>query len=158
MDGVLGVERAAPPFVPDVKRTVEGSVAYVKISDGCDRFCSFCAIPYIRGRYRSRAWEDIRSEVVDLVGEGVREIVLIGQDTGIWGEDFAEDVAGPRTLAQLLVAVAEAVRPERVWVRVLYLQPEGMTDELIARSETRPRSSPISTSPCSTARPACSRP
>ena len=138
VDGVLGVERAAPPFVPDVKRTVEGSVAYVKISDGCDRFCSFCAIPYIRGRYRSRAWEDIRSEVVDLVGEGVREIVLIGQDTGIWGEDFAEDVAGPRTLAQLLVAVAEAVRPERVWVRVLYLQPEGMTDELIAAIRDTP--------------------
>ncbi len=138
VDGVLGVERATPPFVPDVKRTVEGSVAYVKISDGCDRFCSFCAIPYIRGRYRSRAWEDIRSEVVDLVGEGVREIVLIGQDTGIWGEDFDEDVAGPRTLAQLLVAVAEAVRPERVWVRVLYLQPEGMTDELIAAIRDTP--------------------
>ena len=70
----------------------------------------------------------------DLVAGGVREIVLIGQDTGIWGTDFAdEDVAdgSPRNLAQLLRAVAEAVRPHNVWVRVLYLQPEGMTDELI---------------------------
>ena len=68
------------------------------------------------------------------VGGDDGEIVLIGQDTGIWGTDFAdEDVAdgSPRNLAQLLRAVAEAVRPHNVWVRVLYLQPEGMTDELI---------------------------
>ena len=138
IDGVLGRERAVPAHVPGVKRTVEGAVAYVKISDGCDRFCSFCAIPYIRGRYKSRPWAEIRDEVRDLVSEGVREIVLIGQDTGIWGEDLAEDAAGPRDLAQLLVAVAEAVRPEHVWVRVLYLQPEGMTDELIAAIRDTP--------------------
>ena len=138
MDEVLGVERAELPFIPSVKRTVEGAVAYVKISDGCDRFCSFCAIPYIRGRYHSRPADEIIAEVRDLVAGGVREIVLIGQDTGIWGRDFAEDAAGPRTLAQLLVAVADAVRHERVWIRVLYLQPEGMTDELIAAIRDTP--------------------
>ena len=132
VDRLLGVSRSAPAFVPDVKRTVEGSVAYVKISDGCDRFCSFCAIPYIRGRYHSRPAERILAEVRDLVDSGVREIVLIGQDTGIWGEDLPQEGEGPHNLAQLLVAVAGAVRPERVWIRVLYLQPEGMTDELIA--------------------------
>ena len=134
IDGVLGVEREIAAYIPQVKRTVEGAVAYVKISDGCNRFCSFCMIPYIRGRYHSRNAESIISEVRDLVAGGVREIVLIGQDTGIWGTDFAdEDVAdgSPRNLAQLLCAVAEAVRPHNVWVRVLYLQPEGMTDELI---------------------------
>ena len=134
IDGVLGVEREIAAYIPQVKRTVEGAVAYVKISDGCNRFCSFCMIPYIRGRYHSRNAESIISEVRDLVAGGVREIVLIGQDTGIWGTDFAdEDVAegSPRNLAQLLRAVAEAVRPQNVWVRVLYLQPEGMTDELI---------------------------
>ena len=134
IDGVLGVEREIAAYIPQVKRTVEGAVAYVKISDGCNRFCSFCMIPYIRGRYHSRNAESIISEVRDLVAGGVREIVLIGQDTGIWGTDFAdEDVAdgSPRNLAQLLRAVAEAVRPHNVWVRVLYLQPEGMTDELI---------------------------
>ena len=132
MDEVLGVERSTLPFIPSVKRTVESAVAYVKISDGCDRFCSFCAIPYIRGRYHSRPAERILAEVSDLVAGGVREIVLIGQDTGIWGTDFDDTVEGPRNLAQLMRAVAEAVRPEHVWVRVLYLQPEGMSDELIA--------------------------
>ncbi len=138
MDEVLGVERAELPFIPSVKRTVEGAVAYVKISDGCDRFCSFCAIPYIRGRYHSRPADEIIAEVRDLVAGGVREIVLIGQDTGIWGRDLGEDAAGPRTLAQLLTAVADAVRHERVWIRVLYLQPEGMTDELIAAIRDTP--------------------
>ena len=134
IDDALGVEREIATYIPQVKRTVEGAVAYVKISDGCNRFCSFCMIPYIRGRYHSRNAESIISEVRDLVAGGVREIVLIGQDTGIWGSDFAdEDLAegAPRNLAQLLQAVAEAVRPHNVWVRVLYLQPEGMTDELI---------------------------
>lgn len=134
VDGVLGNERTVPAYIPQIKRTVEGAVAYVKISDGCDRFCSFCMIPYIRGRYHSRSAESILSEVRDLVAGGVREIVLIGQDTGIWGSDIKDDdldEGAPRDLAQLLKAVAEAVRPNDVWIRVLYLQPEGMTDELI---------------------------
>ncbi|MDN0054374.1 30S ribosomal protein S12 methylthiotransferase RimO [Collinsella ihumii] len=138
VDGLLGVTRAVPAHVPDVKRTVEGSVAFVKISDGCDRFCSFCAIPYIRGRYRSCPWSEIRDEVVDLVSEGVRELVLIGQDTGIWGRDLADEGEGPHDLASLLRAVAEAVRPHDVWIRVLYLQPEGMTDDLISAIRDTP--------------------
>lgn len=138
IDGLLGVTRGVPTFVPEVKRTVEGTVAYVKISDGCDRYCSFCAIPFIRGRYHSRPWPEIRDEVLDLVQSGVREFVLIGQDTGIWGEDLPAEGIGPHNLAQLLGAVAEAVRPERVWIRVLYLQPEGMTDELIAAIRDTP--------------------
>lgn len=138
MDEVLGIERDSLPFIPTVKRTVESAVAYVKISDGCDRFCSFCAIPYIRGRYNSRTAESILAEVRDLVAGGVREIVLIGQDTGIWGSDFTGEVEGPANLAQLMVAVAEAVRPHHVWVRVLYLQPEGMTDELVAAIRDTP--------------------
>ena len=138
VDGLLGVERAAPPFVPEVKRTIEGATAYVKISDGCDRYCSFCAIPYIRGRYHSRPAGSILAEVRSLVAGGVREIVLIGQDTGVWGRDLAPEPGQPANLAQLLVAVAEAVRPEHVWIRVLYLQPEGMTDELIAAIRDTP--------------------
>ncbi|MDY2778203.1 MAG: 30S ribosomal protein S12 methylthiotransferase RimO [Collinsella sp.] len=132
IDGLMGVERSVPAHVPSFKRTIEGATAYVKISDGCDRFCSFCAIPYIRGRYRSRAAESIIAEACELVSQGVREIVLIGQDTGIWGRDLPDDVAGPRNLAQLLASLAERLRGERIWIRVLYLQPEGMTDELIS--------------------------
>lgn len=138
VDEVLGVERDMPSFIPDIKRTVEGSVAYVKISDGCDRFCSFCAIPYIRGRYHSRPADRIIAEARELVAGGVKEIVLIGQDTGIWGKDFKDQVDGPANLAQLLVALAEELRPQHVWIRVLYLQPEGMTGELIAAIRDTP--------------------
>lgn len=138
VDEVLGVERDMPSFIPNIKRTVEGSVAYVKISDGCDRFCSFCAIPYIRGRYHSRPADRIIAEARELVAGGVKEIVLIGQDTGIWGKDFKDQVDGPANLAQLLVALAEELRPKHVWIRVLYLQPEGMTGELIAAIRDTP--------------------
>ena len=135
-DGIVGVARevlglpdeGAAPDCAGPLRTVEGASAFVKISEGCDRFCTFCAIPYIRGRYHSRPAEEIVSEVEALMAGGVREVVLIGQDTGVWGRDLGEG----QTLATLLRRVAEAVRPHGGWVRVLYLQPEGMTDELVA--------------------------
>lgn len=138
IDEVTGTVRSGTAMLPSIKRTVEGTVAYLKISDGCDRFCSFCAIPYIRGRYHSRSAASILEEAKSLVAGGVRELVLIGQDTGIWGEDFDRTVEGPHTLAELLIELAEAVRPESVWIRVLYLQPEGMTDELIATIRDTP--------------------
>ena len=125
---VLGMGEGEMDHLPDTLRTVEGTSAFVKISEGCDRFCTFCAIPYIRGRYHSRPSEEIVSEVRSLMEGGVREVVLIGQDTGVWGCDLSEG----ETLAALLGRVAQAVRPYGGWVRVLYLQPEGMTDELIA--------------------------
>lgn len=126
---VLGVAgQLAPVDFSDTLRTIDGASSFVKISEGCDRFCAFCAIPYIRGRYHSRPADQICAEVADLMEGGVREVVLIGQDTGIWGSDFE----GDQTLAKLLRQVAEVVRPYDGWVRVLYLQPEGMTDELIA--------------------------
>jgi ribosomal protein S12 methylthiotransferase len=89
--------------------------------------CLLC-IPFIRGRYHSRPARDIVAEVAELAAGGVREVVLIGQDTGIWGSDFEE----PSSLAALLRQVAACMRPYHGWVRVLYLQPEGMSDELIA--------------------------
>ena len=124
---VLGVPAPAAS-AEGTLRTIEGASAFVKISEGCDRFCTFCAIPYIRGRYHSRPSDEVVSEVRSLMEGGVREVVLIGQDTGVWGCDLGEG----ETLAALLRRVAEAVRPYGGWVRVLYLQPEGMTDELIA--------------------------
>lgn len=125
---ILGIEDEAPRMGQRVLRTIEGSSAYVKISDGCDRFCTFCAIPHIRGRYASREPQEICDEVRMLMEGGVREVVLIGQDTGIWGMDLEEG----HDLAWLLAQVAEVVRPYGGWVRVLYLQPEGMTDRLVA--------------------------
>ncbi len=132
---VLGISVAAPVLdAGAMLRTVQGASAFVKISEGCDRSCAFCAIPYIRGRYHSRPADEIVAEVSALMEQGVREVILIGQDTGIWGSDFE----GDQTLAKLLVRVAEAVRPYSGWVRVLYLQPEGMTDELIAAIRDTP--------------------
>jgi ribosomal protein S12 methylthiotransferase len=115
-------------------RTIDGASAYVKISEGCDRFCTFCAIPYIRGAYHSRSLDEITHEVAALMEGGVREVVLIGQDTGIWGQDMG----GGQTLAHLLQEVAKVARPYHGWIRVLYLQPEGMTDELIATIRDTP--------------------
>ena len=103
-------------------RSNEGPSAYVKISDGCDRFCSYCMIPYIRGRYHSFTQKQIFDEVAELVEGGVREIVFIGQDTGIWGrESFSSPVdcraarrggiRFPRHLVQ--VAVPAARRHQR---------------------------------------------
>ena len=131
---VLGMDAPSKGELMASLRTVQGSSAFVKISDGCDRFCTFCAIPQIRGPYYSRPAHEILDEVVALAEGGVREFVLIGQDTGVWGCDFT-----PReTLASLLVRVGEALRPYGAWIRVLYLQPEGMTDELIAAMRDTP--------------------
>lgn len=99
--------------------------AYVKISDGCDRFCSFCAIPYIRGGYRSFALDDIRSKVNELTAAGAREITLIAQDTGRWGEDFE-----PADTTAHLISVLAEEHPD-TWFRLMYIEPVGVTDELL---------------------------
>ena len=112
------LELAAPRIDP-------GPSAYVKISDGCNRFCSFCAIPFIRGRYHSFTYERIHDEVAQLVAAGTREIVLIAQDTGIWGSDLVPE----RSLAWLLDSLASAF-PD-TWFRVLYIQPEHITTDLL---------------------------
>ena len=98
---------------------------FVKISDGCDRFCSFCAIPFIRGAYHSFTLEDICNTVEQRIAEGAREITLIAQDTGRWGEDFNP----PLTTAFLLDTLAQ--RFSNVWFRLMYIEPEGITDELL---------------------------
>lgn len=129
---VLGMEHPTFTFMEELSRralrTKEGTSAFVKISEGCSRMCAFCAIPHIRGAYASRPATEILEEVDVLVDQGVREIVLIGQDTGIWGSDFDT----PSSLSVLLREVAAHVRGKQCWIRVLYLQPEGMTDDLIA--------------------------
>ena len=106
--------------------------AYVKVSDGCDRFCSYCTIPLIRGRYHSFPYGQVRDEVPRHVAAGVREVVLIGQDTGRWGVDLPE----PSSLAELLSRLAEEF-PE-TWLRVMYVQPEGVTDELLDAMAAHP--------------------
>lgn len=101
------------------------AASYVKISDGCDRFCAFCAIPYIRGRYHSFPLEDVRASVAERVAAGVREVTLIAQDTGRWGEDFET----PDTTAHLLETLATEF-PD-TWFRLMYIEPQGVTNELL---------------------------
>ncbi|MBR0406130.1 MAG: 30S ribosomal protein S12 methylthiotransferase RimO [Eggerthellaceae bacterium] len=128
LDDLLGIERlSGDGLVIPIADLKDNCVsAYVKISDGCDRFCAYCTIPYIRGRYHSFSQHEIFDEVNHAVGRGAREIVLIAQDTGRWGSDLS-----PRSsLAQLMSDLADEW-PD-VWFRVMYIQPEGITDELIS--------------------------
>ena len=98
--------------------------AYIRIGEGCDNCCSYCAIPLIRGGYRSRAKADILAEVRKLAGEGVREFTLIAQDTTRYGTDSGEgDLAG-------LIEEVAAI-PGVDWLRTLYCYPERITDRLI---------------------------
>ncbi len=99
--------------------------AYLKISEGCNRFCSYCTIPFIRGRYRSFTWEDIYADAQASVAAGARELVLIAQDTGRWGLDLDEPSSLPDLLEKLAVAFPTT------WLRVMYIQPEGICDRLL---------------------------
>ncbi len=99
--------------------------SYLKIAEGCDNCCTYCAIPSIRGRYRSAKKEDIVKEAEHLAQNGVTELVLIAQDTTRYGEDLYGKSALPELLTELC-------RIDKLhWIRVLYCYPERMTDELI---------------------------
>jgi ribosomal protein S12 methylthiotransferase len=99
--------------------------AYLQISDGCNNFCTYCSIPIIRGRYRSRSLNSLLSEAKNLVTHGVKEIVLIGQDTSYYGSD----IYGKPKLDILLNKLANL--EELSWIRLLYCQPQYFSDELI---------------------------
>ncbi|EKU71680.1 30S ribosomal protein S12 methylthiotransferase RimO [Selenomonas sp. F0473] len=114
-------------------RTTPNYTAYVKIAEGCDHRCAFCAIPLIRGGFRSRAMEDIVSEARELAESGVRELVLIAQDSANYGLD----VYHKPMLAELLRKLA---RIEKIsWIRVLYSYPKYFSDELIEVFATEPK-------------------
>ncbi len=99
--------------------------AYVRIAEGCNNFCTYCAIPRIRGKYRSREKENILKEVESLAKQGVKEIILIAQDTTMYGID----IYGKKVLQELLrdISKVEGVK----WIRLLYCYPEEITKELI---------------------------
>lgn len=100
--------------------------AYVKLSDGCDNRCTYCAIPLIRGGYRSRPFDDIVEECEKLAADGVTEITLIAQDTSRYGNDFPE---GKLLLPDLLAAVHDIKGIH--WLRVLYCYPDTVTETLL---------------------------
>ena len=131
-----------PIYIPDYDtprfRLTPAHSVYVKIAEGCNHPCSFCVIPRMRGRHRSRAPESVLAEIRGLVQEGVREINLISQDTTYYGMDLWSQKAGPRqpvdssrgpTLAALLRKI-QKIEGE-FWVRLLYTHPAHWSDELI---------------------------
>ena len=114
-------------------RTTPDYTAYVKIAEGCDHRCAFCAIPLIRGKQISRPIEDIVEEVKKLAADGVKEINLIAQDT----TNYGRDIYGKPRLADLL---RELVKIEKIfWFRILYAYPQTFTDELIDLIATEPK-------------------
>ena len=101
------------------------SSAYIKIAEGCDHPCSFCVIPNLRGKFRSRRFASVVAEAEQLVAQGVREITLIGQDTTCYGEDLGMKDG----LAQLLDSLARI--PGLKWLRFLYAYPNKITGRLL---------------------------
>ena len=99
--------------------------AYLRIAEGCNNFCAFCAIPYIRGRYRSRSMENILEEARDLAAHGMKELIVIAQDITRYGTDLY----GKRSLAALCRELAKIEGIE--WIRLHYLYPDQFDDELI---------------------------
>ena len=99
--------------------------AYLKIAEGCDNCCSYCAIPQIRGRFRSVPMEDIIAEAKTLAADGVKELIVIAQDTTRYGEDIYGESRLPELLSELCKI------DELKWIRVLYCYPERITDKLL---------------------------
>ena len=120
----LGGERilTTPPYT-----------AYLKIAEGCDNRCTYCAIPLIRGKFRSRTVEDIVAEAKDLAALGVKELNLIAQDTSRYGLDLY----GEYRLADLVRAICRET--DIPWIRLLYCYPDKITDDLIAELRDNPR-------------------
>ena len=139
----LGFTETRPTYIPDYDtprfRLTPAHTAYLKIAEGCNHPCSFCVIPQMRGKHRSRTMESVLAELRGLVAEGVREINLISQDTTYYGMDLWAEKAGPRqpvdssrgpTLTALLREIQKI--DGDFWVRLLYTHPAHWSDELIA--------------------------
>ena len=155
-DGVIGLG-ANDDIVETVKRVMQGDrvtafpdtacwsldgdrvqptpsfFAYLRIADGCNNCCTYCAIPHIRGKFRSRAIESIVAEATTLAENGVRELVLVAQDTTMYGIDLYGEVRLPQLLRELC-------KIEKLhWIRMLYCYPERITEELLDTMAAEPK-------------------
>jgi ribosomal protein S12 methylthiotransferase len=127
-EGELDLEIAA--------RRASGPSAYLKISDGCDQRCAFCAIPFMKGNHRSKPMELILREVGQLVEQGVREIVLVGQDTTRYGHDLGQSDGLATLLEQITDAYSASALP---WIRVMYAYPRHITEAFLRVMRERPQ-------------------
>lgn len=110
--------------------TTGGHYAYLKIAEGCDKHCTYCIIPSVRGRYRSVPLEELVEEAEKLAEAGVKELILVAQETTLYGTD----IYGKKMLPELLKRLAQI--PGIHWIRMLYCYPEEITDELIETVKT----------------------
>ena len=124
-------------FLPDIsgKRmlTTGGHFAYLKIAEGCDKHCTYCIIPKVRGNYRSVPKESLLKEARELADKGVRELILVAQETTLYGVDLY----GKKELPRLIHELAQI--PGIYWIRILYCYPEEITDELIDAIAAEPK-------------------
>lgn len=113
--------------------TTGKSTAYLRIGEGCDNFCTYCIIPRIRGKYRSRKIEDIVLEAKNLGEQGISEVILVAQDTTMYGIDLY----GEKNLPALIKKLSEIENIK--WIRLLYCYPEEITDEFIEEVASNPK-------------------
>ena len=157
VDGILGTG-SFPEIVPAIEKLLEGEsvsdfgsidapeeetgrilttpehYAFIKIAEGCDNRCAYCIIPYLRGKYRSRQMDDVLYEARVLASQGVKELMVVAQDTSRYGTDFP---GGKRLLPQLL---RELCRINGLhWIRVHYVYPDEIDDELIEVMASEPK-------------------
>ncbi len=130
-----GTEYPCPLCDDKRYRLTPRHVAYLKIADGCDRRCAYCAIPSIRGPHASKPISQVVAEAKELVANGTRELVLIAQDLTYYGFDWSEADGTRRARLADLLAELETI-PELKWIRLMYLYPMHVTDELIERIAT----------------------
>ena len=113
--------------------TTGGHYAHLKIAEGCDKHCTYCVIPSIRGSYRSVPMEQLMEEAKELVAQGVRELILVAQETTLYGVDLYGEKALPRLLKELCKISG------LLWIRILYCYPEELTAELIQTMKDEPK-------------------
>ena len=121
--------------LPETKRlvTTGGHFAYLKIAEGCDKHCTYCISPKIRGNFRSVPMERLLKEAQDLAEQGVKELILVAQETTLYGKDLYREKSLPKLLREL--CKISGIR----WIRILYCYPEEITDELIQVMKEEPK-------------------
>ena len=133
--GVLQVDDLSALPLPEAKRlvTTGGHYAYLKIAEGCDKHCTYCIIPKLRGNYRSVPMERLVKEAEDLAKQGVKELILVAQETTVYGQDLYGEKSLPRLLRELC-------KIQGIWwIRLLYCYPEEVDEELIRVMKEEPK-------------------
>lgn len=135
VDEVIGVKEYVERLDVQMKRVenAENYTAYLKIAEGCDKCCTYCIIPKLRGHYRSVPMEHLLEEAKRLASEGTKELILVAQETTLYGVDLY----GKKSLPELLNRLSEIEGLE--WIRILYCYPEEITDELIQTIRDNPK-------------------